>query len=65
MNICNQYIKELYIIKDYVYNEGISVQIALGVEEDEGDRKCLKEELDIINGINIKVQKMIYNIVKQ
>ena len=53
-------LKELYIIKDYVYSNGIQVQIELGrTDLDNGDIVCLKEELNIINNINIKLIEMI------
>ena len=51
---------ELYIIKEEIYNKGISVQIELGrIDLDNGDRVCLKEELNTIDSINTKLIKMI------
>lgn len=51
---------ELYIIKEEIYNKGISVQIELGrTDLDDGDRVCLKEELNIVDSINTKLIEMI------
>lgn len=53
---------ELYIIKEEIYNKGISVQIELGrTDLDDGDRVCLKEEIKIIDSINTKLVEMISN----
>lgn len=53
-------LKELYIIKDYVYSNGIQVQIELGrTDLDNGDIIYLKEELNMIDSINTKLVEMI------
>ena len=53
---------ELYIIKEEIYNKGISVQIELGrTDLDDGDRVCLKNEIKIIDSINTKLVEMISN----